>query len=356
MIQSFIVICNRGATVVQLCLRLAALAMLLLPPFPAMAEEDRAEASQAVTASYLHHLGNFTGTIPFEWVPITIDEARQEVYVLNPAEHTVNIFNESGLEVYRFDTDERLGNIGGVAVLEDGDILLLCYPQRGGKAIPVRCDYRGDVREEFALTELPSAPGGFRPDQMVLRQGRLYLAETDDMRVAVFDLRGKYLEHFDLVKLLGLTIKDGAPVNVGMGGFDVDQDGALLFTVPTNFHGYRLRPGHELEEFGRAGGAPGRFNVVGGIVAGPDGLIFVTDTLKAAVLVFDRNFNFLSEFGYRGSHPESLIGPLNLAVSQRGRLYVTQLGKQGVKVFRFTVKPVQPREPVKPAKPGEGGK
>lgn len=340
MAKFFAIICNRVSASVWWCLP-SFLGLFLLTPFPALAGEE-SEATQIVTSSYLHHLGTFTGTVPFEWVPLTIDEARQEVYVLNPAEHSVQIFNVSGLQVYRFETDDRLGSVSDLALLEDGDLLLLCYPQSGSEATLFRCDYRGEPQEEIALTGLPPALGRFLPGRMVLRKGRLYLADMDDMRVAVFDLRGKYQEHFDLAKYLDLR-KDG-PVNAGLGGFDVDQDGSMLFTVPTSFHGYRLRPGHELEEFGRPGGAPGRFNVVGGIGAGPDGLIFVADTLKSAILVFDRNFNFLSEFGYRGRHPESLVGPLNLAVSRSGRLYVTQLGKQGIKVFRFTVTPVKPVE------------
>ena len=342
--------CNRVSAQARRCLLLAVLLLFFL--FPALAlAEDASEAThitQAVTSSYLYHLGTFTGTIPFEWVPITIDEARQEVYVLNPGEHSVYVFNDTGLQVYSFETDDRLGNIGGLVLLENGDILLLCYPPPRSEPALFRCDYRGEVQEEIALTGLPPALDRFQPDRMVLRKGRLYLAEMGALRAAVFDLRGKYLEHFDLAKLLGLRREEG-PVNADLGGFDVDQDGALLFTVPSKFHGYRLRPGHELEEFGMAGGAPGRFNVVGGIGAGPEGLIFVADTLKSAVLVFDQHFNFLSEFGYRGSHPDSLVGPRSLAVSQGGKLYVTQLAKQGVKVFRFTVTSLKPLEPAAPA-------
>ena len=360
MATSFAFILNRVSVPVRRCLRPAVLVFFLLVPTLALAG-DEPEISQAVTSSYLYHLGTFTGTIPFEWVPIIIDEARQEVYVLNSGEHSVYIFNDSGLQVYQFDINDRLGNVGGLALLENGDILLLCYPPSGSEATLFRCDYRGDVQEEIAFTGLPPALGRFRPDRMVLRKGRLYLAQMGDLRVAVFDLQGKYLEHFDLAKLLGLRREDG-PVNADLGGFDVDQDGTMFFTVPSMFHGYRLRPGHELEEFGRSGGAPGRFNVVGGIAAGPEGLIFTADTLKSAILVFDQNFNFLFEFGYRGSHPDSMVGPRNIAVSQSGKLYVTQLAKQGIKVFRFTVAPLTPPEPVEhvkpvaPVEPAEGGK
>ncbi|OGR00374.1 MAG: hypothetical protein A2505_08620 [Deltaproteobacteria bacterium RIFOXYD12_FULL_55_16] len=338
MIPSFAFIFNLVSTTARRGLRPILLALffltLLLAPTLTLAAVESA-GTQVVTTSYLHHLGTFTGTLPFEWLPIIIDEAHQEAYVLNPAEHSVLVFNASGLLIYSFDTD-RLGSVSDLAFLEDGDLLLLCSSSSGSGATLWRCDYRGEPQEEMAFTGLPPVMDGFRADRLILRKGLLYLADITDMRAAVFDLRGRFVEHFDLARLLELR-KEG-PLEANLGGFDVDQDGALLFTVPTSFHGYRLRPGQELEEFGRAGGAPGRFNVVGGIAAGPEGLIFVSDLLKSAVLVFDQDFNFLVEFGYRGLHPTSLIGPKNLAVSKSGRLYVSQLGKQGIKVFRFMVK------------------
>ena len=65
----------------------------------------------------------------------------------------------------------------------------------------------------------------------------------------------------------------------------------------------------------------------------------MADRLKSAVLIFDRDFQFQLEFGYRGIRPENLIGPRNLALDAKGRLYVSQLGGRGISVFKITHKP-----------------
>jgi hypothetical protein len=64
----------------------------------------------------------------------------------------------------------------------------------------------------------------------------------------------------------------------------------------------------------------------------------VADRLKSAVLIFDKNFKFVREFGYRGSKPDNLAGPRDLGLDAEGRLYVSQLASRGVSVFKITYK------------------
>ena len=55
----------------------------------------------------------------------------------------------------------------------------------------------------------------------------------------------------------------------------------------------------------------------------------VVDKLKCSVLVFDRNFNFTTQFGIRGYKPGDLISPNDIAIDNHDRIYVTQAGKRG---------------------------
>ena len=68
------------------------------------------------------------------------------------------------------------------------------------------------------------------------------------------------------------------------------------------------------------------------------GYYYVADKLKSAIIVFDKDFQFQLEFGYRGFSPENLNGPNNLALDDEGRLYVSQLGNRGISVFQITYK------------------
>ena len=75
-----------------------------------------------------------------------------------------------------------------------------------------------------------------------------------------------------------------------------------------------------------------------GIVADDRGYIYVADRLKSAVIIFDKNFKFLHEFGYRGRKSYNLIAPNDLDLDNQGRLYVSQLASIGVSVFNVIYK------------------
>jgi hypothetical protein len=122
--------------------------------------------------------------------------------------------------------------------------------------------------------------------------------------------------------------------DAGFTGFGVDGRGNVLFTVAPLFQAFVLSPEGELRGFGVRGSSPGKFNVVGGIAADPDGNLYVTDVLRSVVMVFDAAFEFQGEFGYRGDGPGNLIAPRDLVVGD-GQVFVTQSAARGVSVFRI---------------------
>ena len=72
------------------------------------------------------------------------------------------------------------------------------------------------------------------------------------------------------------------------------------------------------------------------------GYIYVADRLRSVVLVFDHNFVFQTEFGYRGGQPSNLIVPDDLAIDARGNVYVAQAANRGVSVFGMAYDKVGP--------------
>ena len=291
-------------------------------------------ATEEVRVSYLYTLSDFYGPLPYNWAGLAVDFATDEIYVVDSRESDVTVFNEMGMEVYRFGGDGSLSGVVDVAVGKDGTILALS--KRSLKTTILVCDFRGEPRSEIALKEFPPDFDGFSPDRMVLREDRLYLVDVDTMRLAVIDRRGVFQQGFDLAALVG--IEENKRHTTSIGGFSVSPQGDMLFSVPVLFAVYRLSPDGEIKGFGVSGSAPGKFGVVGGVVADQTGHLYVADRLKSVVCVFDSNFNFLKEFGYRGSRPDNLFGPKNLALDARGRLYVSQLRSRGVSVFDIAYK------------------
>jgi DNA-binding beta-propeller fold protein YncE len=294
--------------------------MTVVYPFSAQAE---------VKASFLYSLSDFTGTIPYSWARVSVDDERNEVYVA--FQNNIRVFNEAGMEIYRFGDDLDLGRIVDLTTDKGGDILLLTY--QDSKPSVVRCNYRGEPVSRVELKNVPSKFRDFFPNRMVYRNNNLYFASLMGLTVVVTDVDGDFKNGYDLFPLLDLEEKDRG--NLEIGGFSVDKEGNILFTIAVLFRAYILSPDAKLAWFGKPGAAPGRFNVVAGIVADSKGNYLIVDKLKSAVMVFDKKHNFVTQFGYRGLGKGNLITPHDIAIDNGDRIYVTQGRKKGVSVFKL---------------------
>ncbi len=286
--------------------------------------------SQPVSGTYVYTLSSFTGSIRQDFSRVAVDRERNEVYVLY--QNVVRVFNDSGMEVYQFGDDADLGDIVDVAVDEQGDILLLAY--RESRMAIVRCNYRGQPQSEIVLKGLPRDFSDFGPNRMLVQRGQFFLASTVGLKVVLADREGNFKKGYDLFRLFELEEKDRG--NVDLGGFSVDADENILMTVPVLFRAFVLSPDGKITAFGKPSSAPGGFNIAGGIARDRKGNILVVDRLKGSVLVFDRTLAFLSQFSTRGYKPGQLIFPADLTIDDRDRVYVTQMGRRGVSVFKLT--------------------
>ncbi len=286
-------------------------------------------ASAQVKASYMYNLSTFTGTVPYSWPTVSVDKARTEIYVIY--QNNIRVFNEYGMEIYRFGDDLDVGQVLDGAVDRNGDIFLLTF--KSPESAVVHCNYRGEPLSTWSLNGLPEKFSGFVPTRMVIQNDSFYLVSPGQMKVAIADSEGHFKKGYDLFSMLELEEKDRESTE--LSGFSVDRDGSILFTVAVLFKAYRLSPDGQLNWFGRAGSSPGRFNVVAGIVRDSKGNYLVADKLKCAIMVFDKKFDFITQFGYRGGRPENLIVPNELAIDNQDRIYVTQTRRRGVSVFRL---------------------
>lgn len=302
-------------------------------PAPALAPRP-ARPPPAIEATYLFQLVTPTGVLPLHWPSLTYDRTHDELFVV--AEGFVRVFDATGMEVHSFGDDGSLGRVERVAVLEDGELLLLTNVD--GKRALLRCDFRGEPIAPLELAELPASLGDFQPDQMVYRDGRLYFAERGSMRVVVTDGTGRYLRASNLREVVTAVLPpDGdrrPPTH--LDAFNVDDAGNLLVTMATTFAAAVVSPDGEVRLFGMRGSRPGTFNIVGGIDANENGLLFVTDRLRSSVSVWSRDLQHLGAFGYRGEDVSNLSTPYEIAVGN-GKVFVAQAGGQGVKVFRIQV-------------------
>jgi sugar lactone lactonase YvrE len=188
------------------------------------------------------------------------------------------------------------------------------------------------------LKNLPPDFSGFSPNRVFFQKGSFYFASLGPKQVIITDREGLFKEGYDIKALLKLDeLEDKNLDDVAIDGFNIDQEGNILFTMPVMAKAYVLSPDKQVRSFGTRGSRPGTFGVPSGIAADASGrFILVADKLRCVVMVFSKDFKFLTEFGFRGWGPGNLVGPMQLAVDSKNRVYVTQLMNRGVSVYQIT--------------------
>jgi hypothetical protein len=313
--------CTRGRpdrTARRHACALAIAALLALP---------HVSAAQPAQGAYLYTLSNFAGRVPYDWAQIQVDRSRNEVYVVY--QNLVRIFSASGMEIFSFGDDLALGQLLDAAVDAEGHILLLSF--KDGRSHVTRCNFRGVPLAPIQITDLPEDLE-FTPNRMVLRNGLMYFAVLGAARVIVTDATGAFKERIELLANADLDEKQQAS-RPEISGFSVDDEGNIFFTVPVIFKAFRLGADRTLASFGRPGSAPGRFGIVAGIAPDSRGRLVVADKLRSVLMVFAKDFTFITEFGYRGNRPGGLVLPEAVAIDSRDHVYVTQGARRGVSVY-----------------------
>lgn len=291
-------------------------------------------SSAEAKLDYLYNLSDFNGSIASSWVNFGIDKTQKEIYVVNASDESVAVFNNTGLVVHSFGDEGQYGSIRGLALDDTGFIYILSNSVSQYRVFVA--DYRGEPLGVLRIEGLPALfTSDFRPDRIFCQKGHLYLVDTQQFKVLVTDLKGHYEDGFEFASIIGVNFKKRSDFDIR--GFTMDADGTFIFTIPVQSLVYLLSPDKKLATFGRRGSSPGKFNVVGGVAADDKGFLYVADTLRCVIMVFNRNddFRFLGEYGYRGFDPGNLIAPMEIAVAG-DLLYVSQSANRGVSVYRIS--------------------
>jgi len=314
----------------------------LLAAGSANAELQQSQRSGAqLKASFQYLLSDFSGPVPSQWARLDFDPRQQEIYTFNPYLNEVRIFNRQGMSVFAFGEDGEIVAANDVAAGEDGDIYILArnFSRDGIRQL----DYRGELERVISLQGLPEEFAGVGPDRLEYRDGRIYLLDTRKLRIVVTDADGLFQAGYDVGPELERKSEEQDPdkkksLGIEISGFGVGSDGSIYFTVPTLFTAFRINPDGQIDSFGTSGSGPGKFGVVSGIAADPEGNIYVADRLRCVVMIFDPGFVFLGEFGYRGDRPEDMIVPDDVVIDPLdNRVFVAQAANKGVGVYTVSL-------------------
>lgn len=243
--------------------------------------------------------------------------------------------------------------------------------------------YSDDVEEyskaerfrEFATGATHKLQGLVKPFDVAARQGRVYVSDTVQRNVVLFDIPGRRFVEIgtekpgELVKPLGLALSsrnelfvvDSSARRVMVYDADghflravgdktrlhrpsdvaVSPDGQRLYVVDTggvdtdahHIYVYDAVSGEYLQTIARRGSAPGELNLPLQAAVASDGTVFVVDAGNFRVESFSPDGRYLSSFGTVGRLPGQFARPKGIAIDRDDNLYVVDTAFGNFQIF-----------------------
>ena len=119
-------------------------------------------------------------------------------------------------------------------------------------------------------------------------------------------------------------------------GLAIDDARHRLYVVDARRHSlvvFDLATGRLVERVGERGIGPREFNFPTAVATGPDGQIYVTDTMNYRVVVLDPQLRFVRTFGSLGIKPGQFRRPKGIAVDADQVVYVSDADFNNVQLF-----------------------
>lgn len=157
--------------------------------------------------------------------------------------------------------------------------------------------------------------------------GHAYVVDAENHCVKVFDSNGNYL-----TKIGALGTDDGQfqhPIGIAINSTD------YVYVADTSSHRVQVfdSNGNYLAQFGTFGIANGRFYLPYDVAINGTGHVYVADTHNHRVQVFDSDGNYLARFGTWGTGDGQFGFPVDLAINSTGYVYVADSDTDRIQVF-----------------------
>lgn len=255
-------------------------------------------------------------------------DSKNDLYVADQKVGAIFIFNTQTREanLIKNRVEAHFARIIGLA-MDDGDRLFVSDPELRHVLV-----FNANHKAEDVITEGLAEPGSLAID----RENRLlYVADVTLDQVLVYDA-----DSLKLLRKMGTTGHKHeltAPGDFAKPtGMAVDADGNLYVCDTLNDRVEVFdADGKFISEYGKNGDGPGYFSRPKGIAIDSDGHIWVADGMQDRVQVFNQQWQLLIAFGGHGLLPGQFQGLVGIAIDKNNRVFTSEIYPGRVQQFRY---------------------
>ena len=250
---------------------------------------------------------------------VFVDNRFGEVYVSDPGQNRIVVFDTSGLFKFDFNFDGIFGSAGDLVVDSKGFVYVIGSTS-SGKNIYV-FDYDGLYLSKLQLSGLPPTQTLELSHLTIDESDNLYIVDGTNAIVCSFDTEGNFRHQFPVLTELTEKLRKEAIL-----GTPQIADSTLY--LPASTEGMVLvydLSGNLLREIGTQGTDVGYLNFPVGVAVTGGGVLLVLDKHRFNVVCYSIDGKFLGEFGGMGFRPGWFYHPGAIAVDNQGRSYISQV-------------------------------
>jgi DNA-binding beta-propeller fold protein YncE len=306
------------------------------PPLTARVEFVRnivSDADLGVDTTFTERLLSFlSGAKPkpnriVEPMGLVVSDDGKRLYASDFAHLAVFIFDFEKNAFTRIGTEERLARPVGLALDGEENLYVVEQEKKG-----ISVFNRQGQKIRFITSPDIERPTGIAIDR---QRGRIYLADTAHTKsttheVVMFNLRGQRMG----------TV--GAGKGSGPGQFlfptylAVDKSGNLYVTDTLNSRVQMFDPQAKyVKTFGSRGSAWGMFDKPKGVALDNFGNVYVADSGWSNVQIFNQKGQVLLFFGGRGPIPGMMKNPTAVAIDGNNHIFVADYLNHRIGVYRL---------------------
>lgn len=255
-------------------------------------------------------------------------DSKNNLYVADQKVGAIFIFNTETREVelIKNKTNAHFVRIVGLA-MDDGDRLFVSDP--GLRHVLV---FDSTHKATDVITDGMVEPSSLAIDR---ENRQLYISDVNLDQVLVYDA-----DTLKLKRKMGTTGKNHELTTPGdfakPTGMAVDQEGNLYVCDTLND---RIEvfdaDGKFISTYGKNGDGPGYFARPKGIAVDGDGHIWVADGMQDRVQVFNNEWQLLITFGGHGLLPGQFQGLVGVAIDKNNRVFTSEIYPGRVQQFRY---------------------